>query len=205
MSEVRQNSSAEVHELIANRWSPRAFDGAKPVEQEKLLSALEAARWAPSCFGDEPWRYVVCDRFEDEKAWQSLLDTLAEKNQLWARHAPVLMLACADSKFRQNGNDNRWGQHDTGAASISICLQATALGLASHQMGGFDVDAVRRAFDVPVQFMPMSVIAIGYAGSIDELHEDFRAMETGERKRQPLGGNFFAGEWDNKWDKGVGQ
>jgi len=201
MSESRGNSSAEVHELIAKRWSPRAFDSVKPVEREKLLSLLDAARWAPSCFGDEPWRYVVCDRFEDESAWQSLLSCLAEKNQLWAKHAPVLMVSCADSEFRQNGNANRWGQHDTGAASISLCLQATALGLASHQMGGFDVDAVRRAFDVPEQFMPMSVIAIGYAGSIDELHEDFRPMEEGDRKRQPLGENFFAGKWGRGVDK----
>jgi len=196
MSEIRGNGSTEVHELIAGRWSPRAFDGTKPVEREKLLACLEAARWAPSCFGDEPWRYVVCDRFEDEEAWQSLLACLAEKNQLWAKHAPVLMAACADSEFRQNGKPNRWGQHDTGAASVSLCLQATALGLASHQMGGFDIDAVRKVFAVPEKFMPTSVIAIGYAGSIDDLHEDFRAMEEGERKRQPLAGNFFTGTWE---------
>ncbi len=195
MSEIRGNGSAEVHDLIARRWSPRAFDGAKPVEREKLLSVLEAARWAPSCFGDEPWRYVVCDRFEDEQAWQSLLACLAEKNQLWAKNAPVLMVSCADSEFRANGNSNRWGQHDTGAASISICLQATALGLASHQMGGFDADAVKETFGVPEQFTPMSVIAIGYAGSIEGLHDDFRPLEVGERKRQPLSGNFFAGKW----------
>lgn len=195
MSEVRGNGSAEVHELISKRWSPRAFDGTRAVEREKLLSCLEAARWAPSCFGDEPWRYIVCDRFENESAWQALLACLSEKNQLWAKNAPVLMVSCADSEFRQNGNPNRWGQHDTGAASVSICLQATVLGLASHQMGGFDVDAVRRAFEVSERFMPMSVIAIGYAGNIQTLHEDFMSLETGERQRQPLSECFFAGKW----------
>lgn len=191
----RAITAAPINDMIAERWSPRAFDETKPVEPEKLLSVLEAARWAPSCFGDEPWRYVVCDRFEDEAAWQSLLACLAEKNQLWAKHAPVLMVSCADSAFRQNEKPNRWGEHDTGAASISLCLQATALGLASHQMGGFDIDAVREAFAVPDQFTPMAVIAVGYAGNIADLHEDFRPMEEGERKRQPLGENFFVGKW----------
>ncbi|MDT8376998.1 MAG: nitroreductase family protein [Mariprofundaceae bacterium] len=195
MSKVRTETIAEVHELIGNRWSPRAYDVSRPVEREKLLSILEAARWAPSCFGDEPWRYVVCDRSADETAWQSMLACLAEKNRLWASHAPLLLLACSDAQFRQNGNPNRWGQYDTGAASISLCLQATALGLASHQMGGFDVEDARKAFAVPEQYMPMAVIAIGYAGSIDDLDEGFAAVEKGERKRQPLSGNFFSGRW----------
>lgn len=195
MSEVRTETVAEVHELIGSRWSPRAYDTSRPVEREKLLSILEAARWAPSCFGDEPWRYVICDRSADEAAWQSMLTCLTEKNQLWASHAPVLMVACANSQFRQNGKPNRWGQYDTGAASISLCLQATNLGLASHQMGGFDVEAIRKTFGVPEQYMPMAVIAIGYAGSVDDLDEAFAGIEKGERKRQPMSGNFFSGKW----------
>lgn len=195
MSEVRQNSITEVHELIAGRWSPRAFDAAKPVSREQLLTLLEAARWAPSCFGDEPWRYVVGDRFNDEAGWLGIFDTLAEKNQLWAKSAPLLILACADSHFRVNGKPNRWAQHDTGAASISLCLQAEALGLSAHQMGGFDVDAVKEAVGMPEQFTPMSVIAVGYQGALDELAEDFHEIEKSPRKRQPMTDNFFVGRW----------
>lgn len=195
MSEIRQNSEAAVHELIAGRWSPRAFDPTRKVSRDQLLSLLEAARWAPSCFGDEPWRFVIGDKDADEAGWNRIFSSLAEKNQLWAKHAPLLILAVADSQFRMNGNPNRWGQYDSGAASISLCLQAEALGLSAHQMGGFDADAVRESVGVPEQFTPMAVIAVGYQGALDDLAEDFHGMETAPRKRQPLAENFFSGRW----------
>ena len=195
MSEIRQNGAAEVHELIAGRWSPRAFDASRQVNREQLLSLLEAARWAPSCFGDEPWRFVVGDKYTDEAGWQGIFSTLAEKNQLWAKNAPLLILVAADSIFRANGNANRWAQYDTGAASISLCLQAEALGLSAHQMGGFNVDAVKEAVGMPEQFTPMAVIAVGYQGSLDDLAEDFHGIETTPRKRQALAENFFSGRW----------
>jgi len=195
MSDVRENISAEVHELMDKRWSPRAFDAARPVEREKLLSILEAARWAPSCFGDEPWRFVVGDKYTDETGWSNIFGALAEKNQLWAKNAPLLILVSADSQFRANGNTNRWAQYDTGAASISLCLQAEALGLCAHQMGGFSPDAARDVIGIPDQFVPMAVIAVGYQGKLNGLAEDFRPMETAARKRRPLSENFFSGKW----------
>ncbi|MDX8398549.1 MAG: nitroreductase family protein [Mariprofundaceae bacterium] len=196
MSEDMKNASINVHNLIAQRWSPRAFDAEKSVEQEKLLSVLEAARWAPSCFGDEPWRFVVTNRFEDEQAWQQMLSLLAPKNQQWAQHAPVLMLACADSVFRANGKPNRWAEYDTGQASISLCLQATALGLVTHQMGGFDADKARDVLKIPEQFTAMAAIALGYQGDIGRLDEGFQSIEVAARERQPMSKNFFLGAWD---------
>jgi nitroreductase len=183
-----------IHELIAGRWSPRSFDPNRPVSPAGLVAVLEAARWAPSCFGDEPWRYVVCDRFEDENVWQAALDCLSEKNQLWARNAPVLMLAVAESRFR-NGRANRWAQYDTGAASVSLCLQATAQGMAAHQMGGFDSAKARETFQVPEQFTPMAMIALGYQADPEGVHEDFREQELAPRVRRPLGESFFKGKW----------
>jgi len=201
MSKIMQNSSADVHAVIAQRWSPRAFDADKPVEQEKLLSVLEAARWAPSCFGDEPWRFVIANRFEDEGAWQQMLSILVPGNQSWAQHAPVLMLACADSVFRANGKVNRWAHYDVGQASISLCLQATALGLATHQMGGFDADKARDVLKIPEQFTPMAAIALGYQGDASALDEDLQSVELADRKRQPMSENFFSGVWG----KGISQ
>jgi len=194
MSQTRNNPHTDIHPMLANRWSPRAFDASRPVEHDKLLACLEAARWAPSCFGDEPWRFIVCDAAKNVADWENLLASLAPKNQEWAQHAPVLMLACAATLFR-SGKPNRWGQYDTGQAAISLCLQAEALGLATHQMGGFDTDAARAAFHIPDGFTPMAAIALGYHASSDSLDEGFRSIEQAERKRQPVGECFFAGAW----------
>ena len=175
-----------IHELIARRWSPRAFDPSRPVSHAELVAVLEAARWAPSCFGDEPWRYVVCDRFDDENVWQGALDCLTEKNQLWARNAPVLMLAVADSRFR-NGRANRWAQYDTGAASVSLCLQAAAQGMAAHQMGGFDPERIRAEFAIPERYSPMAMATIGYQLPESAIPADMKEREFAPRRRRALG------------------
>lgn len=195
MSQTRANAAAEIHELLARRWSPRAFDASRPVERDKLLACLEAARWAPSCYGEQPWRFIVCDKANDAAGWQKMFDCLTPKNQMWAGQAPVLLLSCSGSSFLANDNPNRWAQYDTGAASVSICLQATALGLASHQMGGFDIDKARAAFNIPSDYQPMAAMALGYQAGIDSLDEAFHGLELGERQRQPLGTCFFRGDW----------
>lgn len=185
-----------VHELIARRWSARAIDPERTVGREMILSVLEAARWAPSCFGDEPWRFIVCDRHTDAGAWEQAHACLAEKNRLWAGNAPVLILAVADSRFRRDDKPNRWAQYDTGAASENLCLQAIALGLVAHQMGGFDAEAARQAFAIPEPFTPMAMIAIGYPGTLEQLPAQFHEAEQAERSRRVLGDNAFAGRWE---------
>lgn len=194
------HTDVPVHEVIARRWSPRAIDAQRPVPRDHVLSVLEAARWAPSCFGDEPWRFIVCDRQTDRAAWDSALACLTEKNQSWAGQAPVLILSVAAGTFRAGGKPNRWGQYDTGAASENLCLQATALGLAVHQMGGFDAARLCAAFDVPEGFTPMSVIALGFPGDPDALSEELRERELAERQRRPLAELCFAA----RWGKGIG-
>ncbi|BCX82499.1 hypothetical protein MIT9_P2085 [Methylomarinovum caldicuralii] len=194
MSRERLNVQAPVHELIAARWSPRVFE-ALPVEVEKLASCLEAARWAPSCYNDQPWRFLLADSHQEEEAWQRLFDCLSPGNQTWARRAPVLILACAATRFGHNGQPNRWAQYDTGQAMMSLVLQATALGLAAHQMGGFDADRVRQAFAIPGDFEPMSVLALGYPGDPAVLDEEMRQRELVPRQRKPLEEIAFAGRW----------
>jgi len=189
------STSVKIHDIIANRWSPRAIDADKPVSRDALLALLEAARWAPSCFNDQPWRFIVCDKNTDVASWQSAFATLAEKNQLWAKNAPVLILAVAMANFNHNGKPNRWGMYDTGAASASLCLQATALGLVVHQMGGYDAEQARMAFNLPADCTPMGMMAIGFQAEADILAEDFKAAELAERSRNSLDGQFFAGTW----------
>lgn len=184
-----------IHELIARRWSGRAFDPARGIEPTALIALLEAARWAPSCYGDQPWRLVVCDKGADPEGWQAAFDSLSPGNRSWAERAPLLVLVCADTLFNHNGQPNRHAQYDTGAAAVSLCLQATALGLMAHQMGGFDAASARVAFNVPDQFSLMAMVAVGYPAPMDSLAEDVREHERKPRARRALGELFFSGSW----------
>ena len=196
MQHKSATTAVPVHELIARRWSCRAFDSSKPVSREQIVSLLEAARWAPSCFGDEPWRYVVWDRNSDANAWQEAFDCLVEWNQNWVRNAPVLILATANSIFRKNGKPNQWGQYDTGAASENLCLQAVSMGLMAHQMGGFDMDKVRAVGGVPDQFACMAMIAVGYQAEETVLNDELKELELAARTRVPLGEHFYEAKWN---------
>lgn len=200
MIEKPASTAVEIHDLLARRWSPRAIDQNRPVERRHLVALLEAARWAPSCFGDQPWRYLVLDRFRDRASWQAAWDCLTEGNKAWVRKAPVLVVSFADSVFRRNGKPNRWGPHDTGAASENLCLQGTALGLAVHQMGGFDREAIRRAFNVPERFTAMAIIAVGHPGDPSDLPEEKRTAEIAARSRVPLAEIAFDSRWDSGFD-----
>lgn len=185
-----------IHEVLANRWSGRAYDAEQFVTSEQVMSLLEAARWAPSCFGDQPWRFVVCNKSTDPEAWQRAYDTLVPGNQAWAVNAPLLILVCADSVFSHNQKENRWAGYDTGAAAENLCLQATSIGLMAHQMGGFDATKARDVFAIPAQFQLMAMLSIGYPASLETLPEDVREREQAPRSRKPLSELFFAGLWD---------
>lgn len=189
-------TQTKIHDIIANRWSSRAYDADKPVTEEQIISLLEAARWAPSCFGDEPWRFVVWDRNKDATAWQRALACIMPGNQTWAKSAPVFILICADTLFSHNQKDNRWGAYDTGAAALSLCLQATSLGLVTHQMGGFDGEKARALCKVPEQYQLMAMLAVGHEGKAASLPEDLRDRELAPRKRRALTELFYDGVWN---------
>lgn len=188
-----------IHELLASRWSGKAYDPDRPLAREQIEALMEAAQWAPSCYGEQPWRYIVCDRSINPDAWRNALACLSEGNQSWSVNAPLLFLACADSVFEKKDGSNRWGQHDTGAASENLCLQATAMGLMAHQMGGFDVEAARTAFAIPGRYMPMAIIAIGYQLPLERMADAMRMRELNERNRKLLEENFFNGQWSQPW------
>ena len=184
-----------IHDLLKRRWSPRAFDPNRPVTREQLKVLLEAGRWAPSCNGDEPWRYLIWDKGRDPQGWQKAYDCLSENNKKWVKNVPLLMLSCAGSAFEATGKPNRWTQHDTGAASVSMALQAGAMGLVIHQMGGWDADKARAAFAIPPEYTPMAMIAVGYQASPDILDEETKAKEMRPRGRKPVVERFYEGGW----------
>lgn len=184
-----------IHDLIANRWSGRAYDATKPLSKAQVVSLLEAARWAPSCFGDQPWRYVVCHKSENLPAWQAAYDCLVPGNQAWAVDAPLLLLICADSLFSHNEKPNKWAAYDTGAATENLCLQATALGLMAHQMGGFDADKARETFKVPARYQILAMVTVGYQLDEAALSGEVKERELAARSRKPLEALFFDGQW----------
>jgi len=156
-----------IHELIRERWSPRAFQD-KPVEPAKLLSILEAARWAPSSFNEQPWFFLVA-RKEEPEEYAKLLGCLMEGNQAWAKAAPVLMISVAKRIFEYNGKPNRCAVHDVGLASESMALEAVALGLATHGMAGIEIEKIREVYDLPENCEAVAGWAIGYAGEPEML------------------------------------
>lgn len=191
-------TSVKINDLIARRWSARAFDRNKPVEGWKILALCEAARWAPSCGADEPWRFIVFDRNISESDFQKAFETLDVGNQKWVQRAQILIAVLSDTKWRgDRTKTNKWGPFDTGAAAMSIYLQAFDLGLYAHPMAGFDPDKFCKEFKIPDDFVPYAIIAIGYPGDPDELESPYREREYAERKRRPLVENFFINKWGN--------
>lgn len=194
MFEKKACTQVPIHELLARRWSPRALDADRDLDAGQLLALLEAARWAPSCGGAQPWRVLVFQRSVQPDAWQKVLEALSPGNADWAGHAPLLLVIAADM-VRDNGKPNRWGMYDAGAAGENICLQATAMGLMAHQMGGFDPDVLRAALAVPEDCQLMAVIAIGFQLPVARIPEALREREQAPRERRPLGENFFCAQW----------
>jgi nitroreductase len=183
-----------IHEILADRWSSRAYDSLQFVSHESLLSLMEAARWSPSCMGDQPWQFLVFNK-KDATPWTQALNCLSVGNQNWAMDASILILACARQSFSNNEKPNRWNQYDTGAACENICLQATSLGMVAHQMGGFDVEKARQLFHIPSQYDLMSFIAIGYPLAIEKVSSEALAKEKEARKRKPLREIFYTNQW----------
>jgi nitroreductase len=185
-------TSTAIHDLIAHRWSPRAFDS-KPVEPEKLRSLFEAARWAPSSYNAQPWYFIVGTKDSPEN-YKRVLESLIEFNQGWAKQAPVLALSVAKLKF-DDGKPNRHAFHDVGQAAANLSLQAEASGLSVHQMAGIDPEKARKLFDIPADYEAVAGIAIGYPGDPASLPEGLRERELAPRQRKPLGSFVFTGSW----------
>ena len=184
---------AGVNDLILRRWSPRIFSD-KPISSQELTALFEAARWAASSYNEQPWRFLV-GRKGDE-TYQKIFATLAEFNQGWVKTAPVLVLSLGKKTFTNNGSPNRYALHDTGAASATLALQATANGMHAHSMGGFDTEMVRASFAIPSDFEVGAVTAIGYFGNPDDLPEQLRKNEVAPRQRKPLDELVFSA-----WEK----
>jgi len=193
MMEKPADAQHPIHDLFKRRWSPRAFSD-QPVEAQKLRILFEAARWAPSSNNEQPWRFIVAIK-DNETEWSRLLACLVEGNRKWAYRAPVLILSVASLNFQDDSTPNRHAFYDTGMAVENLVLQATALGLAAHQMAGFDVEKARVDLKIPSGYEPVAMIAVGYPGDPASLTDRLRERELQPRSRQPISEWTFSGQW----------
>ena len=165
--------------MFVSRWSPYGFAD-RPVSDDDLRSLFEAARWAPSSYNEQPWRYIVATK-PDPKEFERLLSCLVEGNQAWAKAAPVLAVGCTSLNFVRNGKPNAAAVHDLGLASANLVLEATARGLFVHQMIGILPDKARELYHIPEDVQPKTGLAIGYAGDPNSLPELYKERDLAAR------------------------
>ena len=170
----------KIHHLITERWSPKAFDD-RLLDTKQIRLLFEAAKWAPSAMNAQPWRFVYATR--EMPDYEVFLDLMNEDNRIWASTAPLLVLPLAQAISTYKNRPNRLAFYETGMAVGNLLLQATAMGLFVHQMGGYDAVRAREALAIPDRYEPMAMMAIGYIGDPGKLPEDMAAWDYRERTR----------------------
>ena len=193
MNQKKASTDYPIHELLAARWSPYAFED-RSVAEADLCSLFEAARWAPSSYNEQPWSYIVARR-EDPEEFGKLLSCLVEGNQEWAKAAPVLVLCVATLRFKRNNKENRAAVHDLGLAAENLVLEATSRGLAVHQMIGLEPEKAREVYNIPEHSEAWTAMAIGYRGDPANLPEELGERDLTPRKRKQLPEFVFAARW----------
>jgi len=169
-----------IESLFIRRWSPRAMSG-EPLTEKEIFTLFEAARWAPSTYNEQEWRFLYARR--DTPQWPLLFDLLKEANQAWCKNAAVLCVVLARKRFIRNDQANPVHLYDAGSAWENLALQATALGIVSHGMAGFDFEKARSTLKVPEAYDVAAMFALGRPGEVSELPPDYRAMEKPSGRR----------------------
>lgn len=164
-----------VEPIIVTRWSPRAMSG-EPIAEPELMSLFEAARWAPSTYNEQEWRFLYARR--DTLNWPTFFDLLMPANQAWCRRAAVLMVVVSHKLFTHNGKPNPVHTFDTGAAFENLALQGTKMGLVVHGMAGFDYEKARQVLSIPEDYTVEAMIAVGRPGDPADLPAELREREV---------------------------
>ncbi|MEM1024775.1 MAG: DUF924 family protein [Myxococcota bacterium] len=188
----------EIEPSLRRRFSPRAFSE-RALSPWTLRQILEAARWSPSCFNEQPWSFLVGHRSEPD-AFEAVLACINDKNSAWAKDAGALLIACASTRFEKNEKPNRHGGYDCGQAVAMMSVQATQLGVGVHQMAGFDPEEARRRFSLPGHVNPMAAVALGYFGEPDSLPTALANRERAPRSRHPQEAFVFCGQHGSPWE-----
>lgn len=183
-----------IEPIILNRWSPRAMSG-EPLTEHELMTLFEAARWAPSTYNEQEWRFLYARR--DTPQWPQFFGLLMEANQAWCKNAAVLAVVLARKVFTQNGKPNPVHLFDAGSAWENLALQATAMGLVAHGMAGFDFGRARTTLQVPDHFDVAAMFALGRPGDSADLPPELREREK-LTDRRPARESICEGAYDPK-------
>ncbi len=190
---TRADAEFPIHDVLASRYSPFVFED-RNIPPADLRSIFEAARWAPSSFNEQPWRYVVAPKSSPEE-FALLLSCLTESNQKWAKSAAVLGLACTRIVYSLNGKPNRVALHDLGLATASLIFEAMSRGVYVHPMGGILPDRARELYGVPPEFDVITGLALGYQVPGERVPAEWQQKELAGRSRRPQAETVFAGTW----------
>ncbi len=177
----KRKADHPIDQLFLDRWSPRAMTG-EPISHEELLTLFEAARWAPSSYNNQPWRFLYAHR--DTRHWQTFFDLMVEFNQSWAKNAAALVVFISRTHFDFNGEPSVTHSFDTGAAWENLALQGWLKGFVVHGMQGFDYQRARAALNIPQDFQVEGMAAIGKPASAATLPEDLLGKEAPSDRRK---------------------
>ncbi|MDE3045647.1 MAG: nitroreductase family protein [Verrucomicrobiota bacterium] len=170
-----RKSDHPINPLILNRWSPRAMTG-DALPEEVILSLFEAARWAPSSYNAQPWRFIYAKR--NTAAFQTMIDLMVDFNKLWAPKAGLLGVIIARKTFQHNNNPSRTHAFDTGAAWENLALEGNSRGLVVHGMEGFDYEKAKSALQIPPEYEVLAMFAVGKRAPKESLPPELREKEV---------------------------
>lgn len=184
-----------IESIILQRWSPRAMSG-EELADEEFLPLFEAARWAPSSYNNQPWRFIIAKRNSPE--WGKLFGLMGEFNQGWTKNAAVLVVVISHNNFEYNNEPSPTHSFDTGAAWENLALEGTHRGLVVHAMQGFDYERAKRELDIPEDYTVEVMIAIGRPGKKEDLSSELQEREV-PSDRKPLSELIFKGKFGEKY------
>lgn len=191
---MKRKAQYPIADIILNRWSPRAMSG-EPITDQELMTLFEAARWAPSSFNNQPWRFIYANRSSIH--WDKLYNLLVPANQSWAKNAAVLVVIVSHNNFEYNNTPSRTHSFDTGSAWENLALQGHANGLVVHGMEGFDYERAKKELLVPDDYTVEAMCAIGKPGSLDVLPPELQKKEE-PSDRKPISELIFEGAFKKK-------
>ena len=189
---MNQYIPQEIEHNILNRKSIFSFSS-KHVEEDKLALIFEAASLAPSSFNAQPWRFIFATK--EDVVYKDMLDLLADSNKTWATTAPILILTIAEVFDTKKNRSNHFAMHDVGLSTANLMLQASALGLYTHPMGGYDSKKAKELFGLPEGFEPVTMIALGYQGDSSQLSDELLKRQNAARSRKKTEEFVFKGRW----------